>query len=74
MFQGCRGGHQSWNNSFGVGEVVPMIVPNPVLLVMLEMGWASGKVTFFDFFGDSNPEMVGWRFTNLQGVQILFPL
>jgi len=42
-----------------VAEAVPIIVPNLILLVMLEIGGASGKVMPFGFLGESNPEMAG---------------
>jgi len=38
-----------------------------VLLVMLEIGGASGKRYILDFLGVSSPEMVSWRFTDFEG-------
>jgi hypothetical protein len=64
----CRGGYHSLEESFRVAEAVLIIAPNLVLLVMLEIGGASGNVTFLGFLGMSSPEIVGWRFTDFQGV------
>jgi len=61
----CRGGYCSLEESFGV---LPIIVPNLVLVVMLEIGRASGNVTLLGFLGVSSPEMVSWRFTDFRGV------
>jgi hypothetical protein len=60
----CQGGYCSLEESFGVAKAVPIIAPNLVLLVMLEIGGASGNVTLLGFLGMSNPEIVGWRFTD----------
>ena len=44
--------------------MVPIIAPSLVLLVMLEIGRALGKVTPLGFLGKSNLETVGGRFNN----------
>jgi len=64
----CWGGYRSLEGSFGVAKTVPIIVPNLVLLVMLEISGASGNVKFLGFLGMSKPEIVGWRFTDFREV------
>jgi len=51
-------GYQSLEESFGAAEAVPMIAPNLILLVLLELGGVLGKVMPFGLLGKSNPEMV----------------
>ena len=51
-----------------MAEAVPIIAPSLVLLVMLEIGRASGKVMPLGFLGESSPEIVSWRLNNFWGV------
>ena len=68
MFQACQGGYRSLADSFGAAEAVLMIAPSLVLLVILEIGGASGKVTPLGFLGDNSPETVGRRSNSFRGV------